>query len=462
MGDPHARGETLAGKASSLLLDFETLLLHCQYPRDRRPAGPGALCTAHCARSPLVGLCSFFPEGRPPWRLDSSDEHRICGIRQERIDGHALTCCFTLAMAFFAIEAAGTPPASKSLRILFGYAFLGLAVLSKGPVALILAAGIGLLFWFFVDREMSSRRRLLIPGLLVTAAVSIPWFWLVFRQNGFSFILTFFINQNLARYVTGIHHHSQPFYYFLPVVLAIFLPWSGWLPLLIPKAETVRNRRNWNKGTLFLACWFVFQCSFFQFLEAKLTGYILPSIPPLALMLGVHDAIMGWTRPMAENVHMGVSGLFDGNGCGGSFLFPKGIRQSQGRTHSFGRNCRPGHHRFLVWKEQQPCRGTQGNCGAGADRGRGNRAVCIFPVLGAYLSTRDIAYRALELKKAEEPIVTYRFFQHSLHYYTGYGIADEFDRLGITEPHSAGPSQPSCRDECARDERAGRAQGGCR
>ena len=54
-----------------------------------------------------------------------------------------------------------------------------------------------------------------------------------------------------------------------------------------------------------------------------------------------------------------------------------------------------------------------------------------FPVLGEYHSTRNIAHRALELRQAGEPIVTYRFFHHTLHYYTNYQIAGKLDA-----PHS--------------------------
>ena len=130
------------------------------------------------------------------------------------------TCFFTLSMAILAVAI------EKDLgrKVLWAYVFLGLAVLGKGPVALILAVGIGLCFWFFDEEEATLRRWHLFPGVLITAAVSIPWFWLAFRQNGYAFIATFFINHNLARYITDIHHHSQPFYFYLPVLLALFFP----------------------------------------------------------------------------------------------------------------------------------------------------------------------------------------------------------------------------------------------
>jgi 4-amino-4-deoxy-L-arabinose transferase-like glycosyltransferase len=337
------------------------------------------------------------------------------------------TCFFTLAMAIFAaaVGAAGTSPASKSGTVLLGYVFLGLATLGKGPAALILAAGICLLFWFINEQGLSFRRWSILPGLLVTAAISIPWFWLAFRQNGFSFILTFFLNQNLARYVTDIHHHSQPFYYYMPVALALLFPWSGWLPLLIPKMEAVRNWRQWDNGMLFLACWFVFPVLFFSFSAAKLAGYVLPSLPPLALMLGIRVSQV-LDRParllrMSASVYLVLSAAM---AAAAPFFF-------QRQYHSFRIGlilsaAIVGPAIIAFWY------GMRGSL-TGALKVTALQGLLVviavaqfaFPVLGAYLSTRDIAYRALELKKADEPIVTYQFFQHSLHYYTGYRISDE-------------------------------------
>jgi hypothetical protein len=65
-----------------------------------------------------------------------------------------------------------------------------------------------------------------------------------------------------------------------------------------------------------------------------------------------------------------------------------------------------------------------------------------FPVLGAYHTTREIAYQALNLRKAGELIATYRFFHHSLFYYTGYQIAEELNdseelrKFAQTHPNS--------------------------
>ena len=342
------------------------------------------------------------------------------------------TCFFTLSMTVFLFHVGATlqsRPRRAAPPVLLAYVFLGLAVLAKGPVAIILAAGILLFVWFLDDRGIVLHGWRVVPGIILTAAVSIPWFWLAFRENGFGFISTFFINHNLARYITGIHHHSQPFYYFLPVLIALIFPWSGWLVLLVSRFRwnTFRRWREWNPFTVFLACWFLFPIVFFSLSDSKLAGYILPSLPPLALMLGILisreieqksrlravaavqlilSAAMAIAAPIAFQKEYGGNwqvGLILSAAVllPGIFSFVFGI---EGRlVHAFGATVLQGVLIVVVL------------------------AQFAFPVLGAYHSTKEIALRALELRHTGEPIVTYRFFHHSLYYYTGYKIAGKLD-----------------------------------
>src|SRR5262245_16061755 len=166
-----------------------------------------------------------------------------------------MTACLTAALALAGAAAVG--PGIPTGWVLAGWAFLGLAVLGKGPVALLVATGIGALFWWLDDAGGALRRWRLLPGLIVLAAVALPWFWLVYRQNGFAFLAVFFVNHHLARYVSDLHHHAEPVWYYVPVLLGILFPWSGWLPL-------VAVRRGWHGARLWLLCWALFPLIFFS------------------------------------------------------------------------------------------------------------------------------------------------------------------------------------------------------
>ncbi|HSW39102.1 MAG TPA: glycosyltransferase family 39 protein [Acidobacteriota bacterium] len=348
----------------------------------------------------------------------------LAGFGRSASTDMAFTCFLTLAMAVLAV-AVEKP---IGIRVLAAYVFLGIAVLGKGPVAVILAAGTLIFFWYFDERGGSLRRFRVITGVIVTAAVSLPWFWFAFVENGYAFISTFFINHNLARYVTDIHQHVQPFYYYLPVLLALMFPWSGWLVMLFPKSplKGFLRRSQWHRGTLFLACWFLFPILFFSFSGSKLGGYILPSLPPLALLLG--GVLSSWMEGPIDRfrfragivLHLALS---MGMAIAAPIFFNK----------DYGGNWKTGlliSAAIIIPAVAVFIYGIRGKCGKafGATVVQGLATVVVvalfaFPILGEYHSTKTIAHKALELRYEEEPIVTYRFFHHSLHYYTGYRVS---------------------------------------
>jgi 4-amino-4-deoxy-L-arabinose transferase-like glycosyltransferase len=335
------------------------------------------------------------------------------------------TCCFTIAMA---ILAAAIRKDVGGLGIGCAYIFLGLSVLGKGPVALVMAFGIVVIFWFLSENEGVLSRWRIGTGIFITAAVSLPWFWLAFRENGFAFVSTFFLNHNLARYVTGIHHHSQPFFYYLPVILILLFPWSAWLiPALFKiRARAMVDWRHWNPGIIFLACWALFPVLFFTLSDSKLAGYILPSLPPIALILGIR---------LSETIETNLLR------AGAILLFVLSLGMSIAATYYFGKeyggNWRAG---ALVSVAILAPSLFALSFGLRGDRTKALWSTVVqgvlmiiavaqfaFPVLAAYHSTREIATEALKGAKPAEPIVTYGFFHHSLSYYTGYRVYGELD-----------------------------------
>ncbi len=343
------------------------------------------------------------------------------------------TCFITLAMVVLAVA---VEKDMGSWKVIFAYVFLGLAVLGKGPVAIILAAGTGLCFWLLDERGILLSRCKVVPGLAVTVALCIPWFWLAFQQNGYAFISTFFINHNLARYVTGIHHHSEPLYYYIPILLALFFPWSGWLPLLFPKSPIIwiRGWREWKSGMLFLACWLIFPLLFFSFSDSKLAGYILPSLPPLALLLGVR--LCEWIKG-----HVGRTKLRAVMGLHLAFSAAMAVAAPIYFQREYGGAWKTGLLLAIVilmpslftfgfglrgyWARAFGTTVVQGLLLIMAT------AVFAVPVLGAYLSARDIAHQALELRQSGERLATFRYFSHSLNYYTSYQTANGLDNQAL-------------------------------
>jgi len=169
------------------------------------------------------------------------------------------------------------------------YLFLGLASLAKGPVGIILPCLIVGLALAIEKRWERLREMNLVWGLGLIIFISGPWY-LVAALRDPEYIKTFFWNHNVLRFFAlekGINH-PEPIYFFIPVLLAGFLPWSFFLP---PIGHRVWERRHdeGKEERLFLVVWVFTVLLFFSLARNKLGTYLLPLFPPLALLAA--DAI---------------------------------------------------------------------------------------------------------------------------------------------------------------------------
>lgn len=169
------------------------------------------------------------------------------------------------------------------------YLFAGLGTLAKGPVAVVLA---GLIIVIFAAMQHDGRlllRTLWPAGILLYLAVTLPWFIAVQRANP-EFLRTFFLQHNLARYTTDLYRHHQPFWYYLPVALLALVPWTVFVV-----AALVDAIRDWRFSVqqppgveylrTYLAIWLLVPIAFFSLSQSKLPGYILPAIPAGTILL---------------------------------------------------------------------------------------------------------------------------------------------------------------------------------
>jgi 4-amino-4-deoxy-L-arabinose transferase-like glycosyltransferase len=162
-------------------------------------------------------------------------------------------------------------------RLALAGALLGFAVLAKGLVPLILAIP---LVW-------RLRRQVWIPAV-TCLAVAAPWYGLVALRHGRAFVDEFFLEHHFGRFASEALRHEQPFWFFVPVLLAGLFPWT-------PLAALVRTRGDARRRTLALVVAFGFV--FFSASRNKLPGYLLPLVPPAAALIGI--AVAEAKRPRA-------------------------------------------------------------------------------------------------------------------------------------------------------------------
>jgi 4-amino-4-deoxy-L-arabinose transferase-like glycosyltransferase len=180
------------------------------------------------------------------------------------------------------------------------YFFGAAATLAKGPVAPFLALAIIFLF-LGLRREWSALRRTIwIPGVLLYLAMVLPWYIAVQRRNP-TFFKEFFWEHNVERFTTNLYQHHQPFYFYLVVLVLALMPWTAlsframadgiqtsiaeWKVRFKPQ-RYIGHVRAGDAFPEFLVLWTLVPVVFFSFSGSKLPGYILPSIPPLAILTG--------------------------------------------------------------------------------------------------------------------------------------------------------------------------------
>jgi 4-amino-4-deoxy-L-arabinose transferase-like glycosyltransferase len=175
------------------------------------------------------------------------------------------------------------PPPRVLASLLFGF-FLALATLAKGPAALILTGGATALRAFFTKRWGDAVRLLHPAAIAAFCATAFPWYILCAIRNP-DFLRVFIIEHNFKRFLTPEFQHVQPFWFYAEILLLAFLPW---IAALLWAFVTGLNRARTGKlsaPTIFLLCWALFCIGFFTISRSKLPGYILPAMPPIAILL---------------------------------------------------------------------------------------------------------------------------------------------------------------------------------
>ena len=160
---------------------------------------------------------------------------------------------------------------------------VALAFLAKGLVGILIPGAVALLYllwrrdWGLIQR---ARPWWTLFALAVFAA---PWVLLVERRNP-GFAQFFFVHEHFARFLTRVHQRYEPDWFFIPVLLLGFMPWTPLLPAIARSGW--RDCRSRHGATVLLAIWVVFGLVFFSLSQSKLVPYILPLFPALALLAG--------------------------------------------------------------------------------------------------------------------------------------------------------------------------------
>jgi 4-amino-4-deoxy-L-arabinose transferase-like glycosyltransferase len=186
--------------------------------------------------------------------------------------------------------------------------FLGLAVLAKGPVAMVLFAGTAGAYLILQRRWLDLVTGTLTP-LTVSALVAAPWFVAMARANP-TFLHEFFWVQHVERFLgtSGHVEHAKPFWYYFAMASPGFFPWSFLWPGMI--AWLVTRWRGLPAGhrrvAHYLLAWALVTMLFFSASSCKLVQYVLPAWWPLAIAAAAWLAAKVDDRQMPPVIRRGL------------------------------------------------------------------------------------------------------------------------------------------------------------
>lgn len=168
--------------------------------------------------------------------------------------------------------------------MMLAWAGMALAVLSKGLIGVVFP-GAAIFLHCLVHRDWKLLARLeWARGLALFLAIAAPWFVLVSWQNP-EFPRFFFVHEHFERFLTTAHRRQEPAWFFVPILLAGFLPWMlALFPAILDgwRQATAPGQFPWRR---FALLWSAFIFAFFSASGSKLPAYLLPVFPILALVL---------------------------------------------------------------------------------------------------------------------------------------------------------------------------------
>jgi 4-amino-4-deoxy-L-arabinose transferase-like glycosyltransferase len=170
------------------------------------------------------------------------------------------------------------------------FAAAALATLAKGLIGFVIPGAVIFFYLVFARRWRLLLKVPWVGGTALFLALALPWHLLAARRNP-DFLWFYFVHEHFQRYATAEARRPAPAWFFVAVLALGLLPWSGVLPaaarLFRRRTPETPRLRDDRPGLIFLACWAGFVLLFFSASQSKLVPYILPAVPPLAVLIAL-------------------------------------------------------------------------------------------------------------------------------------------------------------------------------
>jgi 4-amino-4-deoxy-L-arabinose transferase-like glycosyltransferase len=205
-----------------------------------------------------------------------------------------LALCITVTIAATLVAVGDRVPRPRQWLLAAALA-AALGFLTKGPLAVVIPLLVVAPIVAIERRASRLRPADLVAAAALFTVVAAPWYVAMWWRHGTEYLTGFFIGDNLERFATDRFNEPRPWWYYGPVIVGGLVPWA---PFLLLGAGTLGRMLSGRGGAgsleTRLALWVVVPLVLLSLSVGKQPRYVLPLLPPLALL--VAHGIMERTR----------------------------------------------------------------------------------------------------------------------------------------------------------------------
>lgn len=191
-----------------------------------------------------------------------------------RIAKTDMLLCFLILSSLYFFYLGYHDDRKKMLLYLLSFISMGLGVLTKGPFGLI-PLMINFVFLLKEKKLKIMINKEFIIGYLIIIMIILLWVVPFVSRLGWE--RTF----RVLRQTEPLTRRA-PFYFYFLEIWPQFFPWSTLIPLLI---FFLSKERSFRTKVNFFLIWFFLLFIILSFFQYRASRYLLPAIPPLALMI---------------------------------------------------------------------------------------------------------------------------------------------------------------------------------
>jgi hypothetical protein len=187
----------------------------------------------------------------------------------------------------------------------------GLGFLTKGPLGVVIPAIVVIPIWWRERARVVIRPVDVVVALVLFVVSGLPWYLAMWAVHGTAYLQSFFVGDNLERFATTRYNGFRAIWYYVPILVGGLLPWTIFalvLPWRIVR-DVLQRRRMLTDVEWRLVIWTLAPLLLFTASIGKQPRYILPVLPPIAMMVGagITNRIAAASRDRAAQLELTIA-----------------------------------------------------------------------------------------------------------------------------------------------------------